>query len=430
MPPALFESFAARLIPAGDERGGGSNPGFVPSRRRVPSFFDSEHGGKMEALARVIEFKQKPEPRRKRGEGRIYHPKFKDKKTGELRESPDWWIQYYQRGRQVRESSLSENLAVAERLLRRRLGEAAAGILPPPRVERVRYEDLRDVLLADYQANGRKWLRTGKDGKAYIPGVSTLDDFFAGFRAVDISTDRLREFIRMQQESGSANGTVNRSLALLRRMFKLAIQDGKLKDVPFFPMLKEAAPRKGFLEHADFQKLRTELPEYLRPILTMGYFTGMRLGEILGLRWSNVSFLDSQVRLDPGTTKNDDARTIPLTGELLETLKIQRRKFPNSEFVFMRDDERISSFRKAWTSACDRAKLPGLLFHDLRRTGVRNLVRAGVPERVAMMISGHRQRQVFERYNIVSDRDLKLAASKLEAYLALGESSDHSHEEH
>lgn len=107
-----------------------------------------------------------------------------------------------------------------------------------------------------------------------------------------------------------------------------------------------------------------------------------------------------------------------MTGEVLAMLKIEREKNPKGEFVFMRDGERIGSFRKAWISACDRANLPGPLFHALRRTGERNLVRAGVPELVAMMIPGHRQRQVFERYNVVSERDLKLAASKLEAYLA------------
>lgn len=368
----------------------------------------------MENLAQVIEFPQEQKEekvRRDRGAGRIFKPRHHGV------ESAFYWIQYYVRGRQVRESSKSEKLAVAERFLRQRLGEAAAGILRPPRVERVKYEELRDSLVADYQTNGRRWLRIGKDKKPYICGISTLDDSFEGFRAVDITTDRLRLFIRKQQETGSANGTINRCLALLRRMFKLAVQDGKLRDVPYFPMLKEAPPRNGFLEHADFLKLRNELPEYLRPVLTMGYFTGMRLGEILGLRWSNVSFLDAQVRLDAGTTKNDDARTIPLTGELLEMLKIEREKNPTGEFVFMRDGERLQSFRKAWTSACDRAKLPGLLFHDLRRTGVRNLVRAGVPERVAMMISGHRQRQVFERYNIVSERDLRDAAQKLHHYL-------------
>jgi len=117
--------------------------------------------------------------------------------------------------------------------------------------------------VTDYKANGRKWLRTGEDGRPYICGISSLDDFFAGYRALEITTDRLREFIAKRQEQGAANGTVNRSLALLRRMFKLAVQDQKLRDIPYFPMLKEAAPRKGFLEHAEFQKPRSELPEHL-----------------------------------------------------------------------------------------------------------------------------------------------------------------------
>src|SRR5258707_7083766 len=102
-------------------------PRAEPSPR--PLVFDSEHGGKMEALANVLEMpKPKPEPkqRAKRGEGAVYHPKFKDKKTGELRESPHCWIRYTVRGKQVKESSGSEKLAVAERLLRRRLSERDA----------------------------------------------------------------------------------------------------------------------------------------------------------------------------------------------------------------------------------------------------------------------------------------------------------------
>jgi integrase len=348
---------------------------------------------------------------RARGEGRIW-------RRGRI-----WWIQYYAHGRQVRESSRSDRKPVAERLLRQRLGEAAAGIASSPRGARVRYEEMRDALLADYAANKRKWLRKDKGGKAYIIGVSHLDHFFSGYRAVNITTDAIRAFIRRRQEEGAANGTINRSLALLRRMFYLAVKDGKLHDVPHFPMLKEAPPRRGFLEHADFRRLRMELPEYLRPIATMAYYTGMRKGEILGLRWNNVDFLNGELRLDPGTTKNDEPRTIPLTGELLEMLKIERQRNPHTEFVFMQNGRRVGSFYKAWKSACKRAGLAGLLFHDLRRTGLRNLVRAGVPERVAMAISGHKTRAVFERYNIVSGRDLKDAAGKLEAYLA-GQNGD------
>jgi integrase len=342
--------------------------------------------------------------RRQRGEGRIYR----------RNNSRFWWIQYYVSGRRVFESSHSDRESVAKHLLRQRLCEVAAGIAPPARAGRVTYEELRDALFADYAANSRKWLRKGKESNHYIGGVPELDKFFGGYRVANITTDSIRSFIRKRQEEGAANGTINRSLALLRRMYRLAVQDRKIRYVPHFPMLREALPRKGFLEYADFQKLRMELPEYLRPIATMGYYTGMRRGEILGLIWRNVRLLDGEIRLDPG---NDEPRTVPLVRELLEMLRIEQQKNPVGEFVFMRDRERIGSFNKAWKSACKRSGLEGLLFHDLRRTGIRNLVRAGVPERVAMAISGHKTRAVFERYNIVSGRDLRDAVGKLETYL-------------
>jgi|SRR5215469_2832804 len=350
--------------------------------------------------------------RRAHGEGRIY-------RRGNI-----WWIQFRHNGERVFESSRSRNRDIAAQLLRKRLGEVAAGNLPLAGANRITYENLRDALLADYAANKRKWLRIGKDGKPYICGISTLDGFFKGCRAVNITTDSLRRFIGEQQKKGMANGTINRCLALLRRMLRLAIEDGKLRDVPHFPMLREASPRKGFLEHSSYQKLRQHLPEHLRPVLATGYYTGMRLGEILGLRWTNVDLANAEVRLDPDSTKNEEARTIPLTSELLEMLRIERERNPKAEFVFMREGERIGSFRKAWNSAAKCAGLPELLFHDLRRTGIRNLVRAGVPERVAMAISGHRTRAVFERYNIVSGRDLKEAARKLEVYLEADSSTD------
>jgi integrase len=195
----------------------------------------------------------------------------------------------------------------------------------------------------------------------------------------------------------------------------------KVSHVPHAPKLKEAPPRKGFLAHEGFQKLRNELPEYLKPVLTMGYYTGMRVGEVLSLRWEQVSISDRQVRLDPGTTKNDEARTIPLTGELYESLRMQKEirdtKYPTCVWVFFRKGKRFRSFYGSWLSACERAGVPGLIFHDLRRSGVRNLVRVGVPEKVAMAISGHKTRSVFDRYNIVNDQDLRDAARKLGNYL-------------
>lgn len=313
---------------------------------------------------------QMPKLERKRGDGRIYL-------RGQI-----WWIQYSHRGRTHRESSRSTKRMVAERRLKRRLGEISVGEFIGPKAERIRYEELAADLFNYYITNAKKSLVRTKDGKAYVPGEPYLRKFFAGCRAVDITTDRVREFMRKRQEEDASNGTINRSLAALKCMFNLAMKARKLREVPYIEMLEERNVRKGFLEHDQYLCLREALPDYLKPVLAMGYYTGMRLGEICSLRWDQVNLLDCQVRLDPGTTKNDEPRLIPLTGELLEVLKmqVQRRngECPDCPFVFFRRGRPVGNFRKVWAKACQAAGAPGLLFHDLRRTGVRNLVRAGV----------------------------------------------------
>ena len=92
-------------------------------------------------------------------------------------------------------------------------------------------------------------------------------------------------------------------------------------------------------------------------------------------------------------------------------------RFPNCQYVFNHDGNPIVEFRKAWKSACIRANVPGLLFHDLRRSAIRNMRLAGISENVAMEISGHRTRSVFDRYNIVSSRDISNAAEKMDQRL-------------
>ncbi len=152
------------------------------------------------------------------------------------------------------------------------------------------------------------------------------------------------------------------------------------------------------------------------------YITGWRKGEILGLQWRQVDFRAGRVALDPGTTKNDEGRTFPFTRELRELLeqqerytsKLQREEDKVIPWVFHRKGKPIGDFRKAWATACKKAGVPGRIPHDFRRTAVRNLVRAGIPERVAMQMTGHKTRSVFERYNIVSEGDLDAAAKRLD----------------
>jgi integrase len=190
--------------------------------------------------------------------------------------------------------------------------------------------------------------------------------------------------------------------------------------MPNIPMLKENNIRKGFFEHGDFIALRNALPSYLKSFATFAYKTGWRHSEIAGLKWSHVDRDNGIVRLETGETKNDDARTAYLDEELKEVINRQWEGRENLlPYVFLNDTgtDKIKRFDKAWEKACKDAKIGKRLFHDLRRTFVRNMVRSGIPERVAMMISGHKTRSVFERYNIVDDKDLMMAAQKQEAYL-------------
>ncbi len=278
--------------------------------------------------------------------------------------------------------------------------------------------ELLDGLHRDYKANGKS--------HEWVDGVvrKHLRPFFGTIRASKLRFGIAQRYVEQRQASGAANATINRELALLRRAFNLAHEP-----LPALPSkLKENNVRKGFFEHEDYTALLKTLPDELRPVLTFAYYTGCRKGEILSLQWSQVDLLEQVVRLEAGTTKNDEPRLIPLAPELYEVLKMQKairdHKYPDCPWVFFREGEEILDFRGAWDEAAKAAKLwneqtkkPVKLFHDLRRTGVRNLVRAGVSESVAMRISGHKTRSVFERYNIVTEADLKIAAQRLGQYI-------------
>jgi integrase len=284
--------------------------------------------------------------------------------------------------------------------------------------------------------------------------------------ASEIDTDQIKKFQKDQREKGLSNGSINRSVSALRRMFNLARRESKLRNLPYFPTLRENPPRKGFFEKGDYEKLAAALPDYARLPLALGYFTGMRKGEVLGLRWEQVNLLKGAITLFAGETKNGEGRVVPIVAQL-RTLLSERyvKRDKSCPYVCWRLDkrghaDRIKGLRKVWESHCvklglgkmeptvdpatgevlydkprsdrrsakPKVKLAyvGKTFHDLRRSAVRFLVRAGVPEKVAMGISGHKTRSVFDRYNIVSGSDLDAAALKMAEYYEREKVGDNS----
>lgn len=361
---------------------------------------------------------------------------------GQLRQRGTiWWIRYYRNGKRHEESSGTAKKEVARDLLRSREGKIADGVPMTARISRFRFDDAAKDLITEYQVNNRRSL-----DEVQRRIMKHLTPYFGGRRMSSMTTADVRAYIAHRQEQGIvahkgprkgerigdvSNAEINRELTILKRMFSLAMQAEKLLRRPHMPLLEERNTRRGFFEFDMLTAVLSHLPAALRPVITFAYITGWRIpSEVLPLEWRQVDFRAGEIRLDPETTKNRDGRVFPMTDDLRALLKAQHVEHERLKkagtfvpWVFFRmvakgrrgekSPKPIRAFTKAWKAACIAAGCPGRIPHDLRRTAVRNMIRRGVPERVAMQLAGHKTRSVFDRYNIVSDGDLRTAAQQL-----------------
>lgn len=366
--------------------------------------------------------------------GCVYRPKDRD----------IWWSKYRRAGKAFYESSDSKKKGDAITLLKLREGDIAHGKPVTPKIGRLTFNEAAEDLLNDYRVNGKRSL-TVVERRV----TKHLTPYFDGCRMANLTTSDVRAFVVHRQKQGVvgakgkrkgerigdvSNAEINRELALLKRMFTLALQAGKLLHRPHIPMLAENNVRTGFFEAAQLQDTLAHLPSEIQPVIKFAAITGWRIdSEVLPLEWRNVDFAAGEVRLDAGTTKNGEGRTFPLTSDLRSLLEARQAEHDRLKKcghivpqVFFRlvaesrggekKPRRITSFGKAWKAACRAAGCPGRIPHDLRRTAIRNLVRAGVSERVAMRLSGHKTPSVFARYDITSVADLADAATKLDSH--------------
>lgn len=355
------------------------------------------------------------------------------------------WVGYTgANGEYIRESCGSAKKEDAKNFLRRRMEAVSGGNFLGPRIEKITADELFEDLLQHYRTHGYcvSWPAgcwegvRGEDGAYVRKGRTYLKDYFGGMKASRVGTDQIAGYVEKRQGEGASKSTINRELSLLRRAFSLGFdaEPQKVSRIPKFHKFivsEKDCVRRGFAEESDYRKLAELAREpWLRALLALAYTYGFRKSELLGMRCSQVDLLNDTVCLYSGETKNDEGRLVRLTKECRELVVELRKGKQPEDYLFTRENGKpVRDLRRTWDTLVKAAGLSGLLLHDFRRSAVRTMVRRGIPERVAMGISGHKTRSVFDRYNIVSEADLADAVRKIEAGAARNSEIIHSEPE-
>ncbi len=289
-------------------------------------------------------------------------------------------------------------------------------LTPVPAGTPLTFDVMAKAYLEDYVLQRYRTMNTAR------PRVEHLREFLGGWAVDTITADAVRRYQLYRRKHGAEAATINRETSALSRMFQLAIRRGLLERMPLFPKrLEENPPREGFFEHDEYLKVRAQAPASYQDVLDFAYYSGWRRNEILHLTWAEVDLAGAVIRLSPRRSKTKAGRVLPISAPLRQVLahRLTRRRVGEPR-VFGRDGVAVRVWRTALRDACRKAQVPHRLLHDCRRTAARNLIRAGVPERIAMLLTGHKTRAVFDRYNIVNEQELLTAGERLAAYLEKG----------
>lgn len=333
---------------------------------------------------------------------------------GVYRRGKTWWV-HYSRGRElVRESSKSTKRDDAVRLLQERQAEAPLHSAPAGTIT---FDGAFAMLEADFA------LRERRSGPRVTQARAHLAKAFGSERADEITPERLDAYAVERKAEKAASATIRYELAVLRRALRIAQQKGRLRFLPAFPTIQVDNARQGFFEPGDVDRVLAHLSAEVRPVVRFLHVTGWRLKEALSLEWRQVDLAEQVITLLPAKSKTKVARVLPYGAlkELVDLIDAQRVGTTALErggricpWVFHREGEPIRTFRRQWVKACKAAGVPGRLIHDLRRTAVRRLIRAGAAEKTVMAVIGHKTRSMLDRYHIVATADLAAALGRLE----------------
>ncbi len=339
---------------------------------------------------------------------------MKARRKGSIYKEPGcatWTIAYRRDGKRIREYTGFEDFNAAQQRLAQRLAQSARGEM----IDTGRgptCADLWEGLERYYRINGRK------TGNVLPCRWKHLRPAFGNIAAGQVTFDRLEQYVDSRLVEKASNATINRELSALKTAFRIGRKKQPGLRVPVdFPHLTENNVRAGFVEDGQYDRLTENCSEpWLRLFLEIAYTFAWRKSEILNLRVSNVSLAERTIRLNAGTTKNNAGREVTMTSAIAALVALAVAGKAPSDYLLTRSNgRRVLDFRRAWSKLTAAAGLENLLVHDLRRSGARQLRRAGVPESVVQATGGWLTADMFKRYAIVSTEDQRDAIEKLEA---------------
>lgn len=319
-----------------------------------------------------------------------------------------YWIDYYCRGRRFRER-IGPSKRLAEQVLAKRKLEIAEDKFLDKRKEtKVQFK----ALVGQYLAHTKDIKKSHRRDKN---SANHLCEFFKNSLISTITPKSIEQYRLTRKRSRNRQGnhpkpaTINRELAFLKRVFSWAIENEIITANPakHVKLERENNVRDRVLSKDEFNSLLQFTDVDFQPVFMTAYFTGMRLSEILNLKWAKVDMKNGFIKLEPENTKTGEGRLVPLHPEVIESLKGIVRAI-HSPYVFTRSNgKRIKEVRYALKSACQKAGIEGFRFHDFRHTAVTNWIRQGHDYFKIMAATGHKTTTVFQRYNTVSKDDLK-----------------------
>jgi len=303
-----------------------------------------------------------------------------------------YYIDYYADGRRKREC-IGPDKRLAETVLKKRKVEIAEGrYLDIKRNEKIKFEEFAEQYLELHsKINNRSWKNSD------LHNLNILKRHFSGKYLYEITPVMIEKF-KTERIKEVSPATVNRSLACLKSMFNKGIQWGKVEENPFkaVKLLKENNKRLRYLEKEEIIRLLSRCSKCIRPMVVIALNTGMRKGEILGLKWQDIDFKQGIIYLY--NTKNGERREIPIN-EMAKTALIRTLKHPDSPYVFCnKNGNPIGDFRKSFFTALKKSGIINFRFHDLRHTFASQLVMAGIDLNTVRELLGHKSLEMTLRY--------------------------------